>query len=117
IPDVFRRSFKKHISGTPILGRMHREHGAMIGATLLDPHHGVGRKPVVSVHHVEVTDVVFRLEEMPNERPAHFLDLLHENAVQTERAVMIPDTVDLVRASGPVAGPGKDMQLMSPALE
>ena len=98
IADAFRRPEPKRIPGTPVFGGMHREHGAMIAASLLDPHHRVGRKPVVSVHHVKMADVVLGLKEVPDERTAHFLDFLLENASQTEGTVMIPDAVDLLRA-------------------
>jgi hypothetical protein len=89
----------------------------MIGAPLLDPHHRVRGKPVVGVHHVEVADIVLGLKEMPDERPAHFLDFLHKHAVQIEGTVMITDAVDLVHPAGPVAGPGEDMHFMPASLQ
>ena len=71
----------------------------------------------MGVHDIEMTDVILGLKEMPDEGTAHFLNFLQENRTQAEGAVMIPDSIDLVRASRPVAGPCKDVQFMPPPLQ
>ena|SRR5436189_45885 len=97
---------------------MHRQHRAMIWPPLLDPDHRAGSKPVVRMHHIEVAVPILLLKEVPNERAAHVLDLIDEIYVGVERAIMMPDPVNLVdSSSSSVAGTSKDMHFFSLALQ
>src|SRR5262249_35079008 len=51
-------------------------------------------EPVMGVDDVEVTNVVFGLKYMVDERPAHVVDFVYKVRVQVKRAAVIVDAVD-----------------------
>ena len=89
----------------------------MIPAVLLDPHHRVGRQPVVRMNHVEMSDVILRLEKVPDERAAHLLNFVHEIAAEIMRTVVIPHTVNPADAAAAVTRAGKDVDFMAATFE
>ncbi len=88
-----------------------------MGPRLFDPDHGIRRQPVMSMHHVKAADMIFGLEEVPDEGAAHFLDFVDEVGVQVVRAVVMPDPVDPGGTAGAEAGSGEDVHFMAAALE
>ena len=85
--------------------------------TLLGPHHGVGRQPVVGMHHIKgCPHVIFGGKEVIHERMAYVLDLVDEVAVQVEWAAVVPDAVNPLHGALASAHPREDVHLMSLAL-
>src|SRR6266851_1136520 len=89
----------------------------MIPTAALDPHHGVGSQPIMSVDHVEAPIPILLLEEMPDKGPAHILNFINKVPIGLKGTVMIPNSVNLKGSTGPVAWPGKNVDDVSLALE
>jgi hypothetical protein len=96
---------------------MHGEHRAMIWPGLLDANHGACGQPIVRVDHLEVPETILFLKEMPDKRLAHFLSFIEEAAMGIEKAVMVPDALDLANTTAAVPGPSKNMHIVSVALQ
>ena len=69
------------------------------------------------VDHLEVPGTILFLEEMPDKRLAHFLSFIEEAAMGIEKAVMVPDALDLTDTTAAVPRSGKNMHIMSVALQ
>ena len=69
------------------------------------------------MNHVEMADMIFSLEEVPEERTAHLLDFVHKAAAQVVWTVVIPDAVNPLDAAAAVTRPGEDMDFMAPTFE
>jgi len=89
----------------------------MIWPGLFDANHGAGGQPIVRVDHLEVPGTILFLEEMPDKRLAHFLSSIEEAALGVERAVMVPDALDLANTTAAVPRPGKNVHVVSVALQ
>src|SRR5262249_32086113 len=97
-------SVPEMVSAAAIFGGMHRQDPFVIRPAMFDPRHRIRAQPVVGVDDIEMADVILGLEEMPNKGAAHFLDFIHEIVGVIERAVMVPDPVNLAHAAASVPG-------------
>jgi hypothetical protein len=105
------------IAAAAVFGGMHGEHRPMIWPGLFDANHGAGGQPIVRVDYLEVPETILFMEEMPDKRLAHFLSFIEEAAMGIEKAVMVPDALDLARTTAAVPRPGKNMHIVSLALQ
>ena len=117
VANAGARTAPEIVSAAAIFSGMHGQDGAMIGPALFNPDHGIGGEPVVRVDEIEMAVTIFFLEEMPDERTAHFLDFIDETGVEIEWTVVIPDAIDLAYAATSVAGTCEDVNVMPFALE
>jgi hypothetical protein len=64
-----------------------------------------------------MSDAIFRVEEVANKRAAHFLDIIHNIGLLIKCTIVVPNPVNLFDTGETVAGTGKDVDFVAPALE
>jgi hypothetical protein len=85
---------------------------------LLDPDHGVGREPVVSMNHIKMmAHVILGLEEVMDKGPAHVVDFLDKVRVQVEGTAMVMDSINPLVPTLSLTHAGENVDLMPFSLQ
>jgi len=116
IANSHRLTVPKMIPAPSVFRGMERQ-DTFTAPTLFGPDHCVADEPIVRVNDVERADVVLRLKEMVDERPAHIVDFIYEVGMKVEWTAMVMNTVDPRVMRLPMSHPCEYVDFVSFALK
>jgi hypothetical protein len=89
----------------------------IVFASLLDPNHGIGQKPVMRMNEVEMANKVFNLKKAVNEGPTHVVDIVHKIIMRQVYAPMVVDAIYAIVASLAMHSPSENVHPMAFSCE